>query len=453
MATVNFDYEPRDQFMPFHTRDQRFAVMVCHRRAGKTVACINDIIAKACYTKKKNARFAYIAPFYRQAKDVAWEYLKQFAKEAIVGKPRESELRVKLFNGAWITLYGADNPDAFRGMYFDGVVIDEYGDMRPKLWTENVLPTLADRQGWAVFIGTPKGPNHFKEMWERAQAEPERWFSFMLKASESGIIPPAELEMQRGEQDEAEYLQEYECSFTAAVRGAFWSNLLSEYDAQANLRELYNPELQVQVVMDIGRRDNATAWVWQEASDGVSMVNYHEKAGTDPGYWGRWFTEQGYDTTQIEKLWLPHDAVAKTFATKRSTIEQFMDLGYQVAKVPKLSHQDGINAGRVMIPVTYFDERCKEGVAALHAYKRKWDDVKKVFSREEDHDWAADTGAAFRYFAVVAKQGYATTSQKRSRQKYAARQAETLKPVTWTLDDLWKDHDDSNRTHDVLRIQ
>jgi len=164
------DYVPRQQFMELHERVQRWACLVVHRRGGKTVACINELITRATYTTKKDARYAYIAPFYRQAKDVAWQYLKSFG-EGVITKIRESELRVELFNGAWITLYGADNPDALRGLYLDGVVLDEYGDCRPSLWGTVILPTLIDRKGWAIFIGTPKGKNHFYEVSRRSQNE------------------------------------------------------------------------------------------------------------------------------------------------------------------------------------------------------------------------------------------------------------------------------------------
>lgn len=366
--------------------------MIAHRRCGKTVSCINDLIAKATYTKKSAPRYAYVAPFYRQAKDVAWEYLKEYAAPFIVGKPRESELRVHLFNGAWITLYGADNPDAFRGMYFDGVVIDEYGDMRPKLWSENILPTLADRKGWAVFIGTPKGPNHFKDAWERAVAAGERWFSLMLKASETGILDAEELALMRASMDAAEYEQEFECSFTAAIKGAIYADLLSQYDHQHHLDLPVDPELPVYASMDIGRSDSTAAWVWQERKDGVAMVHHHDRSGTDPAYWDAWFQQQGFGPARMKKLWLPHDAVAKTFATGRSTIEQFIDRGYTCDKVPNLSKQDGINAARLMIPHTEFSARCDDGLSALYSYKRRWNELTKQFTPEAVHDWACLEG-------------------------------------------------------------
>jgi hypothetical protein len=198
-------YEPRDQFMPLHERTARWACLVVHRRGGKTVACINELITRAVYTQKKDARYAYIAPFYRQAKDVAWVYLKNYGKGVIV-KIRESELRVELFNGAWITLYGADNPDALRGLYLDGVVLDEYGDCRPSLWGQVILPTLIDRKGWAIFIGTPKGKNHFYEINERSKTE-KGWYHLTLKASESGIVADSELIEMQAQMAPEEYEQ------------------------------------------------------------------------------------------------------------------------------------------------------------------------------------------------------------------------------------------------------
>ena len=121
MADIVFNYEPREQFKSLHSRRERWACMVCHRRAGKTVSSVNELVLRALFTKKRHARYAYTAPFYRQAKDVAWSYLKDACKDFAV-KIRESALRVELPNGAWITLYGADNPDALRGIYLDGVV-------------------------------------------------------------------------------------------------------------------------------------------------------------------------------------------------------------------------------------------------------------------------------------------------------------------------------------------
>jgi len=129
---------------------------VTHRRAGKTVACIEELHRAATACPSLRPRFAYLAPFLRQSKAVAWDYLRAaIARGRAVGaSAHEGELRVDYPNGGQVRLYGADNPDAMRGIYLDGIVLDEYADMDPRVWSEIIRPALADRRGWAVFIGT-----------------------------------------------------------------------------------------------------------------------------------------------------------------------------------------------------------------------------------------------------------------------------------------------------------
>jgi phage terminase large subunit-like protein len=184
MENFVLEYAPRPQFVPFHQRRERFACIVTHRRAGKTVACVQDLQRGALSSSNVRPRFAYLAPFLKQSKAVAWDYLRAAMAplRRFGASAHESELRVDYPNGAQVRLYGADNPDAMRGIYLDGIVLDEYADMDPRVWSEIIRPALADRQGWAVFIGTPKGRNAFFELWRRAHAEPG-WFSMMLKAS------------------------------------------------------------------------------------------------------------------------------------------------------------------------------------------------------------------------------------------------------------------------------
>ena len=181
-GSFKLPYNPRAPFIDFHNRANRWAVLLCHRRAGKTVAAVNELVVRAIYTQKHNAQYAYIAPYRQQAKNIAWTYLKE-AVEGLAVEVRESDLTVILPKGQRISLYGADNPDSLRGLYFDGIVVDEMADIRPSLWQEVMLPTLADRKGWAVIMGTPKGKgNKLYEFYELAKKDPS-WFSLTLKAS------------------------------------------------------------------------------------------------------------------------------------------------------------------------------------------------------------------------------------------------------------------------------
>ena len=155
------EYIPRSVFLPLHTRKKRWAVVIAHRRAGKTVAMCADLVVGAMESDLPKPQFAYLAPFREQAKKVAWNYLKELTKPLQSKPPNESELKITIKNGfgneSTIYVGGADLPDNYRGMYFDGVVLDEVGHIRPSAWYSVLRPALSDRRGWAIFAGTPSG--------------------------------------------------------------------------------------------------------------------------------------------------------------------------------------------------------------------------------------------------------------------------------------------------------
>ncbi len=429
MPEIQLEYSPRPQFIPFHQRKERWAAMVCHRRAGKTVACVNEAVERATYTQKKNARFGYIAPFYRQAKEVAWLYLKE-ATQDIAVKTRESILTVDLFNGAKVQLFGADNPDSLRGLYFDGVILDEFGDMRPSLWGEVVLPTLADRRGWAVFIGTPKGKNHFWQIAQRAKLDPD-WFYMQLRASESNLIPVEDLRELESQMTEDQYAQEFECSFEAAVVGTYYASQITELDANGQLNSTnahYDPEFEVNVATDLGFSDSTALWYWQERPDGYAIIDYDEEHGEKLQFYFDLLRSKGYDYGTI---WLPHDAKAKTLQTGRSTVEQFLAADFPCNVQPRLAVQDGINAVRAVLPDCHFSPKTNYGVECLRSYRRTYDELKKSYSEKPLHDWASDGADAFRGFALVAKE---RTMHRSEKDKVKA----IYEPKGYTLDELYQ---------------
>lgn len=441
-------YEPREQFVPFHMRDKRWSCLVCHRRAGKTVACINEVVTRAMYTPKKNARYAYIAPFYRQAKDVAWQYLKE-ATGGFAVATRESELRIILPNGAWITLYGADNIDALRGLYLDGVILDEYGDCRPGLWGEVILPTLADRKGWAVFIGTPKGNNHFKATYDRAVEE--NWFVMRLTATASGILDEDEMAELKKQMTKEEWEQEMECSFQAALRGAYYGEEIAHAEAAGRITTVpWNPELPVLVASDLGYADSTALWFWQVTSDGLAIIDYEEAHSKTLPYYFDLLDAKGY---QYETIWLPHDAKSKTLQTGRSTIEQFLEQKnpdgtqkYPVKLAPKLDVQDGINAARKVLPLCHFDQKSTyDGVESLKAYRREFDVIKRSFSDKPRHDWASHGADAFRYLALVTRKPMAKESAPEEKQLVVKGMGE------YTFDELLKMHNEGPKLRLVSR--
>lgn len=199
----------------------RFAVLVCHRRFGKTVGAVNHMIKQGITNTREAPRYAYLAPFLKQAKLIAWEYLKHYTSVIPGATPNESDLYVELptlhsgWPGARFYIIGADHPDALRGGYWDGVVIDEYAQIKPSLWGEVIRPALSDREGWAVFIGTPKGQNQFYEMYQYAQRQ-ANWFACLYRADETDVLSNAEIEEMRATMTEMEFRQELLCDFAAS---------------------------------------------------------------------------------------------------------------------------------------------------------------------------------------------------------------------------------------------
>lgn len=200
----------------------RFAVLVCHRRFGKTVGTVNQMIKAAITCKKTAPHYAYIAPYRNQAKMIAWQYLKHYTSVIPGRKVNESELYIefpslhKRWPGARLYIVGADHPDALRGTYFDGAILDEYAQIKKEIWDEIIRPALADREGWAVFIGTPKGQNAFYEMYQRAQRE-EAWFSCLYTVAESGVLPQSEVDDMARDMTEMAIRQELYCDFSASA--------------------------------------------------------------------------------------------------------------------------------------------------------------------------------------------------------------------------------------------
>lgn len=226
---IDIGYRPHFYQNKLHQAIRRFSVVVAHRRFGKTVYAVNTLIAAGLRCQKVNPQFAYIAPYRGQAKAITWKEIKKYTQHIPGIDYSESDLKVTFpHNQAEIRLYGADNPDALRGIYLDGCVLDEVADMRPEVWGEVVRPALADRKGWALFIGTPKGINMFSELYFHAVESPD-WFAAIFRASETGIIDAEELEAMKGTMTESQIAQELECDFSAAVDNV----LLNVGDVQA----------------------------------------------------------------------------------------------------------------------------------------------------------------------------------------------------------------------------
>ena len=396
---VEIPYGPRREFLGYHYRKQRWACVVAHRRAGKTVACVNDLIKGALTCRKENPRFAYLAPFYTQAKDVAWAYVKHYSAAIPGVEANESELRVDFPNGGRVRLYGADNYDRLRGIYLDGVVLDEYADMDPRVWPEVIRPALSDRQGWGTFIGTPKGRNSFFEVHEAAKASDD-WLSLLLRASQTGLVAQSELDDARSMMTPEQYAQEYECSFDAAILGAYYGREIADAERAGRIGEVaLDPAVAVQTAWDLGYTDSMSIWFFQVAPDGLRVIDYLEDHGKNLGHYVGELNARGY---KYGDDWVPHDAKATELGSGRTRVETLFGMKRRPRLVPDHDIMDGINAARVSFAKIWIDaNKCKFGLEALRQYRTEYDEQKKVFKKTPRHDWSSHAADAFRYMSMA----------------------------------------------------
>lgn len=406
---IEIPYKPREQQLAIHDLmdDKRFGVVVAHRRMGKTVSAINHIIKDAILNQKEAPRYAYIAPTYGQAKRVAWDYLVKYA-DPLGGSSNISELRVD-FWGRRIQLYGSDNPEALRGQYFDGVILDEIGDQNPKIWTDIVRPALADRKGWCLFIGTPKGHNHFKELRDRAEKE-EGWGLLEFRASETGVVDETELKAARNEMGEDKFRQEFECSFDAAVEGSYYGQILNELEDKKHMQEIPREELsRTFTAWDLGMGDSTSIWVAQLVGSEVRLLDYYENHGVGLDHYVKWIRDNDY--IKAEHI-LPHDVRVRELGSGKSRLEMLEEAGLEIKIAPRMGLDDGIQAVRRLLPRCWFNvPKVQTGLNCLRNYRRDYDEKRKIFYERPLHDWSSHGSDSFRYLALGLDEGHSTWSK------------------------------------------
>jgi phage terminase large subunit len=411
---VVIPYTPRPQFLPFHNSTKRWSLILAHRRAGKTVACINGQIRKAFTIPRDDARLAYIGPTYRQTKDVAWEYLKRYTSPIPGASVNETELRVDLPNGARIRLYGAENYEALRGLYLDDVTIDEAADFDPRAWPEVIRPALADRQGSAAFIGTPKGRNAFYRLahgdqdngWEGA-FNSQDWFTSVLKASETGILPQAELDDARRMMTAEQYEQEFECSFDAAIMGAYYAPEFRRIDAENRIRAVpIDRYLAVDTAWDLGisGTNSMSIWFFQRVGMEVRVVDYYAAGGVGLDHYAKVLREKmEAGEYRYGTHYLPHDVTVHEMTSGgKSRLQTLYDLGLKNIEVVAIHNvDDGINATKRVLDRCWFDSaRTAKGVDALRQYRQDYDERGRVFRPKPIKDWTTHPADAFRQYAA-----------------------------------------------------
>ena len=375
---VRVPYRPRPHFVPLHTTEKRWVFIVAHRRAGKTVALVNQLIRAANSNGRSTPppRYAYIGPSFDAAKDLVWGYLKHYTSAIPGVRYLEGELSVTLPNGATIRLYGgALAYERMRGIYLDGAVLDEYPLLHPNAFTSVVRPCLADYRGFAIVSGTAAGEDHFHALKLRADDDPG-WDVFSIPVTDTGnsALSPDEVQEMRSDMSPDEFAREMLCSFAAPVEGAYYQEAINALQLQNRVTRV-SPDLNTSVITawDLGIRHLQCIWLFQICGRELHWIDYIEGRGKALSYYcdllGIKAKARGFS---YRAHLLPHDVEVKELATGHSRRHELVGLLTEpVLTVPNHNTEDGITATRASLGVSWFDEEAtRKGLARLRSYRK-----------------------------------------------------------------------------------
>ena len=387
---ITIPYKPRKQqaYLHKHLQSYRYALLLCHRRFGKTTMCLNHLIRAALTNKNHNPRYAYLAPTYKQAKSIAWDFLKFYAGKIPGVKFNETELRCDLPNASRITLLGAENAESLRGLYFDGIIIDEMAAIQASVIEEILTPALSDRTGFMYLVGTPQGmQNIFYEYYLKAQGN-KKWFLYTAKASETKIVDQEELTQALEMLGQAKYNQEFECSFIGNVPGSIFGTEISDLEDKKQLTTVpFDPSLLVHSAWDIGWNDSTAIILFQEIGHQINIIDCISDRNKPLPYYANLLKEKEYT---YGNYYAPHDIEVSEFSSGRTRRETAYEYGIRFRVVPKTLKEDSIHAVKMVLPRCKIDvDHCKPLIDALRHYHRKYSEKDRVFKTKPVHDWSS----------------------------------------------------------------
>ena len=390
-----------------------------HRRSGKDEVMLHH---NACSVFERVGNYWYMLPEYNQCRKAIWDAInphtgKKRVDEAFPKEIRENtlqnEMKIVFKNRSTWQLMGSDNYDALVGSPPIGLTFSEYALSNPSAWGF-LRPIMLENGGWAIFNSTPRGKNHFKKLCVLAERS-EDWFYSHLTVNDTGIFTQEQIlneleELQSEHGDEygkALWLQEYFCSFDAAIPGAIWGAQTTKVEFEGRLGDFpHVPGRPVFTAWDIGRSDMTSIWFYQMVGGRVRIIDFHEdnfKEIPDLCDVLREKAEEGYD---YGLHWLPHDAKPLKLGMGGKTIlQQFIDQNVgDFVLTPNIGREDGIEAARATFRICDFDRKTEDGFDHLKNYKRTYDEVKKVFSITPVHDDHSHASDAFRYLSLTWQQ-------------------------------------------------
>lgn len=360
----------------------------------------------------------HVMPTLKQARLVAWDMLKDYARPIPGHKPNESEMSIRYPNGNKIQLIGADDPDSLRGPALSGLSLDEYSQISPRAFGEVLSKALGDHLGYCIWAGTLKGKDQLYQTYQAAKDSPE-WYAVwqdidMSLGTESGpTIAALKQAMEddrklvaEGVMTQDEFDQEWYLSIDAAIKGAFYIAQMAAARKEGRITRVpYDPMLPVDTDWDLGMDDLLTIWFSQSLRSGeVRLIDYYETADKGLPQVASDLKEKPY---AFGKHWAPHDIAVRELGTGKSRLEVAKEHGIRFEITPRLHGEkgfeltEGIKAVRLLLPRCWFDEtHCARGIEALRHYKSAFNKQLGEFTGVPVHDWASHGADAFRGLAV-----------------------------------------------------
>ena len=391
-------------------KKHRYNILIVHRRAWKSVLAITYLIYKALTVPWKD--LGYLWPFLNQTKSIAWEYLKKIAGqinqiEKDYVTINNSELKVSFKNGSTIRLFGGDNPDTLRWLNLSTIIMDEYADINPELYSKVIFPQINFHWevGQTIILWTPKWKNHFYRVYKQALEEQkkweDKWFAKILDVYSTNTLDDKLIEEAKNTLNPSQFGQEYLCSFDAAVRWSYYKEYIDRLIEEKRLiRNAYNPEYGVTVHFDLWIADQ-TSMVFSQYIDGnVYWIDYEEFNQKGFPFFIEVLENKWY---KYDKLYLPHDAMVKELSTWTTRFETFSRLAahlWEVEVVPRQKIEDGINAVKDMMPRLYVDEDLEQQLDRLSLYEAKWDEKRQIFTKPIHNEYS-HLADAIRYMATT----------------------------------------------------
>jgi len=394
-------YTPRPQQRYLHKQlpRYRYALLLCHRRLGKSTMAINHLIREALTNTNHAPRYAYISPTYKQSKSIVWDFLKFYAGKIPNVRFNETELRCDLPNGSRITLLGAENAESLRGLYFDGIFIDESANVQASLIQEILTPSLSDRHGFMYLVGTPAGMNNiFYSYYLKAQGNKD-WFLYTAKASETQIIDQEELDQALEMLGKAKYDQEFECSWSGNYPGSIYSDEISDLEDDKRLTLVpFDPAYPVNTSFDIGYNDDTAIIFFQEIGHQINIIDCYANRNQPFPFYAEILKQKPYS---YGEHYAPHDIEQSEYSSGKTRRETAWQHGIKFRVAPRTLLEDGIHAVKMIFPRCKIDvDHCKPLIDALRHYHRKYIEKDRVFKTKPVHDWSSHFCDSMRVLAT-----------------------------------------------------